>query len=202
MGGQLCDRRRGRTPGCRGRDRDRPPHRAAPARGHGARRRIPPQRRHRTGVAAYGDRGHQRHHRLVGDRSGLPDRGRRRSDRRRTRLPCRGQDPHRAQGPAARHRDLVGDAVRGLSRGRRVPRQRRDRGGRRRPAARAQGADPADRPIPPDRAYELADDLLSAGEHGVPADRAPGVLDPRRGALLRHPDRSDPDRVCGLRWQR
>ena len=55
----------------------------------------------------------------------------------------------------------------------------RARRGGRRAAARAQGADPADRDLPDRRAAELADHLVPAGERRLPADRPAGAVDPR-----------------------
>ena len=72
--------------------------------------------------------------------------------------------------------DLAGGAVRDLHRGREDPRLRRGRGRRGRPAARPQGAHPADRAVPDRRADELAHLGVHAREHGLPADRPPGRL--------------------------
>ena len=195
LGAGVRDRRGGRAARRRGRHRDRPADRAAPADHHDPRGRVAAQRRDRAGGAAHGP--------------GRRGRDRARPARTSAWTSCsppvaacssasalrvrRRQAPLLPrQGPGARRRDVAGRAVRGVRRRRGGPRLRRPRGRRRRPDPRSQGADRADRAVPDRRAPQLADDRVPAREHGVPAHRPAGLVD-RRGRR-RQRSRHRPDR--------
>ena len=181
VGDRPRDRCRRRASGRRGRDRDRPSDRAAPADRDDPRGRVAAQRRDRAGGARHRARGRRGQRvRARRRRPGLPAGGRRRRAGRVRLLPRRRQAPPAPDRPGARQRPLAGGPVRGVRRRRAGARVGRDRRRRGRPAAGSQGADPPDRAVADRRAAELADDRVRPREHRVPAHRPAGQLD-RRG---------------------
>ena len=181
VGDRPRDRCRRRAAGRRGRDRDRPPDRAAAADRDDPRGRVAAQRRDRAGRARHRARGRRGQRVRAGRRRpGLPAGGRRRRGGRVPLLPRRREAPPAPDRPGARQRPLAGGPVRGVRRRRAGARVGRDRRRRGRPAAGSQGADPPDRAVADRRAAELADDRVRPREHRLPAHRPPGPLD-RRG---------------------
>ena len=202
VGARAGPRCGGGAPG-RGRGhRDRPPDRAAPARRHHPGGRVAAQRRHRAGHPEHGAGRRGRHRaRRLRRRPGLRGRRRRRRPGRRRALRGRREGPAPPRRPPDRLGALAGGAVRGLRPGRGDPRLRGHRGGDRRSPAGPPGPGPAVRAVADRRAAQLAHDRVRAGEHGLPADRPPGLVDrpgrprerprrgPDRGGLRGHPRR-------------
>ncbi len=175
------------APPGRGRgDRDRPPDRAAAADRHDPRGRVAAQRRDRAGRRC----GRRSRPAPPGrdddvDHPGGGARLRPRRRRRRARSASRrsswspssaSTSPTRSWTPRSRWSVpfaayIAAEEIHGV---------RRDRGGGRGPAARPQGADPADRPVADRRADELAHHRVHPREHRLPADRPAGRVAGRR----------------------
>ncbi len=187
------------APAGRGRrDRDRPPDRAAPPDRDDPRGRVAAQRRHRAGRAAAPRSPWPTATASTSATVGLDfviaaGGGHRWSASSLFMLVAKVRTPSR--GPGARQRACRWwSRSRPTSIGEELHASGRHRGRGRRPAARPQGADPADRAVPDRGAAQLAHDRLRPGERGLPADRPPGAHDHRRRRRRRPV--VGPDRRC------
>ena len=177
LGARVRDRRGRRAAGRRRRDRDRPPDRAAAADRDDPRGRVAAQRRHRAGRAA--------HRASPRPSAAVDDRGRSALDFLRRRRRRRRWSASSSSSWSARLRKHVTDPVLDTAISFVIPfaayivaEEIHASGviavvvaG---PAARPQGADPADRAVADRRADELAHHRLRPREHRLPADRPAG----------------------------